>query len=73
MHYQCSHEKISTEPSNTKRWCCASSDCDEHFEWGYCPESKHPLNHDCSKDGYSSIDSGRNCYKHFVNEVILLY
>jgi len=72
MHYQCSHEKVSASEASTKRWCCTNSDCDTKLEWGFCPETKAPLKSDCVKEGYSSLDGGQNCYKHFVDEVIHL-
>ncbi len=71
MHYQCSHEKNPFLNSETKRWCCTNSDCDDKLEWGFCPENKAPLKSGCDKEGYSSPDSGQNCYRHFTDEVFI--
>lgn len=67
MHYQCTHEVLGSNPTS-KRWCCTNEDCDQNLKWGYCPEAKHPIKHDCEKDDYSSLDGGQNCYKHYLGQ-----
>ena len=72
MHYQCTHEKRDGAESDSERWCCTNSNCDEDFKWGYCPKITKPLKSNCTKSGYSGIDD-KNCYKLFANEVCFLH
>jgi hypothetical protein len=52
----------------TKKWCCTTKDCDVNLKWGECPTSQDiaPDTHNCT-NGYTSVDSGKNCYKVYNN------